>query len=321
MGTETRTLAKSEAKLLAAIARAYYLDNCSKVDIARRFSITRFQVAKMLDDARDLGIVSIEIRDLGRVSSAREHRLAELLGIARVVVVDTADSSSVEGGELLGIAAMETLKELVRPHMTIGISWSRTLDLAARFMPTLPPCDIVQLTGALQLPGSGTLPRIISQLGSSPGITTWPIYAPLVVDEVSTANDLMRQPEIANALARADHLDLAVVAIGSWHEDESTVWEKVSVSDRHEGTAAGAVAEISGRLLDGAGAPVHTALDARTIGVRLDQLSKARQIVAVARGVRRMEAVRATAAAGLVTCLVVDGTLAERLIDATVADA
>lgn len=315
MKAQTRVIEKSDAKLLADIARAYYLDNRSKVDIANRFSVTRFQVAKMLDDARELGIVSIEIRDPGRLSSAREHRLAEILGIDRVVVVDTADSGSTAGGELLGIAVMETLKELVRPHTTLGISWSRTLDLAARFMPTLPPCDIVQLAGALQLPGSGSLPRIISQLGSSPGITTWPIYAPLVVDEVSTANDLMRQPEIANALSQADHLDLAVVAIGGWLNGESTVWEKVSDKDRRGATRAGAVAEISGRLLDGSGDPVRTGLDERTIGVRLDQLARSGQIIAVARGVRRADAVRATVKAGLVTCLVVDSVLAEHLLE------
>lgn len=310
-----RTPDAASARLLADVARAYYLRNQSKVDIARQFSLSRFQVAKMLEDARELGIVTIEIREQGRWSSSVEERLAAHLGVERVVVVSTENASAAEAGERLGIAVMEVLRETVRPRMTVGISWSRALDLAARYMPTLPPCTIVQLTGALQLPGAGSLARIIAQLGGNPGITTLPISAPLVVDRTATADDLMRQPEIAEALAAADHLDLAIVAIGAWVAGESTVYEKVSAADREAGTAQGAVAEISGRLLDAGGVPVHTALDGRTIGVRIEQLAGSGRVIAVARDVARVDAVRAAIKAGVVSVLIVDDALAQALID------
>ena len=305
----------AQARLMADIARAFYLHGRSKTDIARQFSLTRFQIAKMLDDARALGIVTIDIRDDSRRSTTREELLSERLRIARVVIVDTSAGDRAEdGGSGLGIAMMRVLEELVRPGMTVGVSWSRNLDLAARFMPALPPCEIVQLAGALQLPGSGTLPRIIARLGTGPGTTTMPLYAPLVVDEVATAVDLRRQPEIAHALDRASDLDIAVVAIGSWQSGESTVWEKVSPADRDEARAKGAVAEISARLIDSRGDPVRTGLDRRVIGVTIDQLRAARQLVAVARGARRASAVMAAAAADLVTCLVIDDELAEALL-------
>jgi DNA-binding transcriptional regulator LsrR (DeoR family) len=195
----------------------------------------------------------------------------------------------------------------------VGISWSRTMDLAARFLPDLPSCTIVQLAGALQVPGSGTLPQVISNLGASPEITTLPIHAPLVVDAPSTARDLMRQPEIAQAIDRADHLDLAVVAIGAWRRGESSVWEKVSEADRADAVRAGAVGEISGRLFDDHGRAVVTPLGERLIGVRFDQLARTPQVIAVAHGAGRAAAVVAAARGGFVTHLIVDSTLAEAL--------
>jgi len=299
--------------LLADVARAYYVDDRSKVDIAAQFDVSRFQVAKLLRQAREQGVVSIEIRDPRRPS--RDDDLARMLGVERVQVVDVAGTTETEGTERVGTAVMGALRHTLRSRMTVGISWSRTMDLAAKFLPDLPPCTIVQLAGALQVPGSGTLPQVIANLGASPDITTLPIHAPLVVDGAATARDLMRQPEIAQALERADGLDLAVVAIGAWQAGESSVWEKVAAVDRDEAAAAGAVGEISGRLFDAAGRHVATALDDRLIGVRYDQLVRTPAVVAVAHGPGRAAAVVAAARAGFVTHLIVDSTLAEALAD------
>lgn len=293
---------------MADVARAYYLESASKVDIAARHGISRFQVAKLLDDALALGVVSIRIRDPRDQRSDLDDRLAGALGVRRVDVVDG-------GAEQVGIAVMHALQEHVRAGQTIGISWSRTMDLAAKHFPDLPPCTIVQLAGALQNQGAGSLPAVIQRLGRSEDITTLPVHAPLVVGSPATATDLMHQPEIAEALTVAGSLDLAVVAIGAWRAGESSVWEKVSETDRADATAAGVVGEISGRLFDTAGNAVHTALDARTIGVRLDQLARTPEIVAVARGAHRVAATAAAVRSGFVTHLVVDRPLAEALLD------
>jgi len=310
-----RELDRATQIRLADIARAYYLEGRSKIEIAADLSLSRFQVAKMLDDAREFGVVSIRIMDPRNPASGLDELLAERLGVDQVRVVEASDSARANNADRLGLAVMDLLKERVRPHMTVGISWSRALDIAARFLPDLPPCDIVQLAGALQVFGAGFLPRVIAQLGESPGIHTYPIYAPLIVDEKSTALDLMRQPEIAEALARADQLDLAIVAIGAWRAGESTVWEKVSPADRAAGDAAGAVAEISGRLIGADGQAVHTSLDERTIGVRVVQLVAATQVIAVARGIGRVDAVIAASKAGIVSCLVIDSALAAALAE------
>jgi DNA-binding transcriptional regulator LsrR (DeoR family) len=60
---------------------------------------------------------------------------------------------------------------------------------------------------------------------------------------------------------------------------------------------------------------VHTDLDDRTIGATLDQLARAREVIAVARGVGRLDAVRAAIKANFITVLVVDSPLALALVE------
>ena len=49
----------SEVVLAARVARQFYLDGASKIDIAESLGISRFRVARLLESARDSGMVRI----------------------------------------------------------------------------------------------------------------------------------------------------------------------------------------------------------------------------------------------------------------------
>ncbi|MFC8304236.1 sugar-binding transcriptional regulator [Specibacter sp. NPDC057265] len=303
----------SHKELLARIGQAYYMDNQSKVEIATEHGISRFQVARFLDEARAEGIVRIEIRHPGAKAKVDAQALAAALGLHRVVVVETLDDDFRQR-DLQARAVADELMAAARTGMTLGISWSRTLDLAARHVSALPKCNIVQLAGALPAAGgSGNPLELIQRLGRVGGGLTWPMWAPLVVDSAATAAGLRRQPEIADAMRKADSLDLAVVAIGAWAPNLSTVWDRVDNADRQDGLRKGAVAECSGRLIAVDGTAVPAELDDRILSVTLKQLQRTPQVIAVAQGAVRAEAVRACMAAGIVHTLVLDEALALEL--------
>lgn len=299
-------------ELLALIGKDYYLDNLSKVDIARRYGISRFQVARYLDEAREEGIVHIEVRFPGLVEKADPARLASHLGVRKVVVVRSLNDDVLQR-DLLAQAVAGELMEATRSGMTVGVSWSRTLDLAARHISRLPKCEIVQLAGALPGTGNSNPLELIQRIGRVSEGRVWPLWAPLVVDSAKTAAGLRQQPEISIALVKADSLDLAAVAIGAWGPGLSTVWDRVDNLVRQEALAAGAVAECSGRLIDAAGNPVRSELENRVLAVTLAQLKRTPAVIAVAQGAARAAAVRASIAAGIVSTLVVDQALAAAL--------
>src|ERR1700749_1355862 len=51
----------SEVVLAARVAQQFYVEGVSKVDIADRLGISRFRVARLLDSARESGVVRIGI--------------------------------------------------------------------------------------------------------------------------------------------------------------------------------------------------------------------------------------------------------------------
>lgn len=305
---------RSHEELLARISSEYYLENRSKVEIATSHDVSRFQVARLLTEARERGIVEIKVHFPSRVSSADVRRIESWLGIREVIVADSTGDENQARGILAKAAAAEVSRQ-APANGTLGISWSRTLDVASQLVRELPRCDIVQLAGALPSAGESNPLELIQRLGRLSGGLTWPLWSPLVVEDPTTAAGLRRQPEIAGALAKADSLDLAVVAIGAWKSGSSTVWDRADAEVREAAVESGAVAECSGRLLNAAGVPVETGLDEQIIAVTIKQLQRTPKVIAVAQGKARAEAVRAVAKADFVTTLIIDVPLAQALHD------
>ncbi|MHA7303017.1 sugar-binding transcriptional regulator [Pseudarthrobacter sp. MDT1-22] len=305
---------QSHEELLARIGREYYLENRPKVEIAANYDLSRFQVARLLTDARERGIVEIKVHFPSHLSSADVWRIETSLNVRQVIVVD-AVGDEIQARGILAKAAAAEISRQAPSGGTLGISWSRTLDVASRLVGELPRCDIVQLAGALPAEADSNPLELIQRLSHLSGGLAWPLWSPLVVEDPATASGLLRQPEIAGALAKADSLDLAVVAIGAWKPGCSTVWERADPAVREEAVLAGAVAECSGRLLNSAGVSVESGLDERIIAVTIKQLQRTPKVIAVAQGKARADAVRAVARAGFVTTLIVDEPLAKALND------
>ncbi|MCD1285657.1 DeoR family transcriptional regulator [Brevibacterium sp. CCUG 69071] len=298
-------------RFLAQLARDHYVLGRSKVDIGKTHGLSRFQVARLLQEAVDSGVVTISIETESAADDGLAEQFAAALGLDSAVIVDIAEGE--DPSQRMGRAALAYVDRQARTGMRIGLAWSRTLDAAAEFAPALPRCTIVQVAGALQLgtarPGGG----IFARLGQDPAVTMVRLPAPLLVTEADTAADLRALPEISSALAAADDLDLAVVSVAPWAAEQSSVWEKCSPAQRRAGVADGAAAEVSGRLFDSAGTDVDT-IDDRVIAITLDQLRAAAKTVGVARGIERADAVRAACAAGILDVAIVDEELARAVL-------
>lgn len=300
---------RARNQLLVDIGRDYFLEGKSKVQIAEDHGLSRFQVASLIQEARDEGIVRISIHVPDDESDAT---LAAALGIDRVVTVG-ADSATVVRSDLARSVA-DVVGRTVAPGDTVGMAWSRTLQETVRHLPPMPTCAFVQLSGAIAGDQDAQGAQLLAGVQAR---DVWPLWAPLVVPD---AVALRSSPEIRRALEHADDLDIAVIAVGRWTEGFSTVWDRVPRSVQRASLEAGAVAEISGRLLDAEGGAVASPVDDMVVAATLDQMSRARHTIAVAYGVERAVAVLAAVRAGLVNTLVCDLDLHEALAE-TLAEA
>src|SRR5204863_9111570 len=86
----------------AAVARRYYVDGKSKIQIAEEFNLSRFRVARLLDVARSSGLVRIEIGYPGAVDLDLSGRLQEAFELKHSIVIDTPDDDQASLRQHLG---------------------------------------------------------------------------------------------------------------------------------------------------------------------------------------------------------------------------
>jgi DNA-binding transcriptional regulator LsrR (DeoR family) len=318
MDPSTNTFGPSQLVLTASIARRYYVDGRSKVEIADEFRLSRFKVARLLDQARSSGMVRIEISHPGAIDIDLSARLQETLGLRRAIVVDTPEEDPAALRLQLGKAAADLLTEIVTAEDVLGLAWARAVTAMTEQLTSLAPAPVVQLTGALTRPdveaNSVELVRNVAKLSGGPAYL---FYAPLVVPDAATARALRQQPEVADAIGHFDSVTKAMVGLGSWAAGQSTLFDAMDEKACEQLQRRGVVADISGVFVNADGEPVQSRVTDRVIAINAAQMDAIDEVIAIPYGMAKVEAVHAAVRSGLVNGIVTHGPLAKALLGET----
>nr|MDQ6896923.1 transcriptional regulator [Actinomycetota bacterium] len=201
--------------LTATVARRYYVDGRSKVEIADELDISRFKVARLLEQALATGLVRIEIGHPGSIDTELSSRLRDHLALHTAIVVRTDETDPAALRRLLGEAAGELLTETVGRDDVLGFAWARAVASTVPHLGAMAPAPVVQLTGSLHRDDlSATSTEIVRDVSRLTGGPVTFFYAPFLLPDEDTARTLRRQPEIARAIAKFASVTKAVVGLG-----------------------------------------------------------------------------------------------------------
>ena len=300
--------------LAATAARRFYLEGVSKSDIAAELGLSRFKVARMLDWARASGLVRIELDTRGVIDLDLSVRLRAAYGLRHCVAIDAPEDDEALLRSALGRAVADLVSEIVEPGDVLGLAWARSLMAMRTSLTRLAACDVVQLTGALSLPSDDSSIELVRDLARKSNGQGFFYYAPMVVPDAATARALRTQPDIARAIERYPDVTKAVIGVGAWRQGLSTVVGALTEQERREIYDLGVRAELSGVQIDGEGNPVTTPLTNRLIGIDADQLHAVPDVIAVAYGTAKVDAVHAGIRGGFITSLVTHAPMASALL-------
>jgi len=300
--------------LMASVARAYYMDDLSRVEIAERFGITRFKVARLLARAREEGIVSIAIHDSGLPDLDLSARLKDALGLDACLVVRSHGDDDAVRAQIGGVASAHLGSTLTAGEV-LGLTWGRTLTATTTQLTYLPQLSIVQLTGSVAGDIASSPIEVARQASQRSGGDVYPIFAPLFVQDKETAAGLRSHPDIRAAMDLFPSLTTALLSVGVWNPPDSQVREVLPEADVEHALAHGCVGDIAGILVKDDGTPVDPEFQKRCITIEYEQLRAVPRVIAVAGGAAKAPAIRAVTRGGLISELVTDHALALAVLE------
>ena len=305
----------SELVLARTVARQYYIEQKTMLQIAADLRVSRFKVSRLLDVARTSGIVHITIGDAGDINTELSERLRDQLGLNRAVVVNGVDGDNAETRDQLGAIAASLLEEIVTPQDVLGVGWSRAVLCMAEHVRRLKVGEIVQLTGALARRDVTTnIVELVDRLASLSGGSGYSFYAPMFVSDPAAVEAMRRQPEVAAAFAWFPGVTKAVVGVGGWRPPHSTLHDALTPDEQAALQRHDVLADLSGTFVDSSGEPLTMPMNKQVIGISAEQLRSVPEVIGIVYGPEKAPAVRVAVRAGYVGSLVTTAAFAQELL-------
>jgi len=305
-------------RLLVEASRLYYEHHLSQAQIASRLEISRPGVSRLLQAARDVGIVKIDIIDPGATGTRLEAALKAKYGLKYCIVVPVDEGGSRSMKLRLGASLINLLDELVSENTTLGVSWGSTMQAATQYLKprAIKNMTVVQLNGGVSKAELDTHASEIAQrMGENYAAIPYLLPLPAIVDNGSLKTAIISDRHIAKTLKLAREADIAAFTIGAFGTESVLVQaDYFEPSEVDQLIEAGAVADICSRLIKSDGSICSPELNQRTIGTELDEIKAIPVSIAVAGGPDKAQAIQAGITGGWFNSLITDERVAKALI-------
>lgn len=306
-------------RLIIKVAKLYYENNLTQEQIAKKLRISRPRISRLLQESRDSGIVQIRVASFPSPHVDLESRLEKKFGLDEVIVVDVSDTYSHEAvSQELGEAAAAYFRIAIQDGDVIGLTWGETLSsmIAHLAAEKKQGVMVVQTVGGLGAPASEShatdLVRRLSQLLDA----SWNLLpAPGIVSSPEAARLFKDEPYIKQSLETAAQADIVFAGIGApsresllMRNESIITWDEINPLIERK-----AVGEIGLHFFDINGCPIDSEVERRVIGLGLESFRNLPNVVGIAGGMEKAQAILGAVRGGFIKTLITDSTVAQYL--------
>lgn len=311
---------ESDELLSIRAAELYYEAGKTQDEIGQLLQLTRWKVGRLLAQAKADGFIRIEIVHPRARRLPIERRLRDERGLADAIVVSTAGIGSPEELQTrTAQAAADYLTSLRPVPRTLGVSWGRTLFEVSQHLVNgwATGVNVVQINGGVSLNRrAGTAAATAVAIAQKGGGQATLLPSPAILERVETKQAIESDRVVAGVIDFARSAGAYLFSAGAAdHHSVHVESGYLSAADVDELVRKGAVGDVVGRYIDSDGNIVDPALDARTVGLTLDEIRAAERSIAVIAGRSKHPVADAVVRSGLCTVLVTDEETAHHLLD------
>lgn len=301
----------------------YYLyeEGFTQTEIARRLKISRVTLSRLLEEAKEEGMIKFEIIDVrGAMKTLQlEEQLRTRFGLQDIKLVDCPGETGAGLTRRIAAEAADYFEQIIHSHMAVGLTWGRTLN---SMIEQLTPDKSIQDLKVYTLVGGASqsmdfqpnilAQRIIDKYNGHANILT----APFMCQSRELCTAIKQEPDIAAILDASHHLDVTLVGIG-----EEPVRNADHLSDYPFDTAminelvdARAAGDICGNFFTVEGDSCDTTLRNRIVSIDIRELPNHRQVIGMGGGDKKVRSLLGALNGHYLHVLITDVQTAEKVL-------
>ena len=305
--------------LLVHVAQLYYHQNLNQSEISKIVGLSRPTVSRMLEEAREVGIVEIIVHDPIRKNHDLSARLRDQLGLREALIISGKYQHDVALEKCANEAA-QFVSSILDNNMSIGFSWGRAIRAVCNAFQSSEYYNVtvVQMAGCLSV-GDPTYDglELATTVAQKFNASYTNIVSPVYVDHMLVQQALLAAPQIKKALAATRNLDIVLTGVGTLDDTNGSSYLFTgSENDLKLAKEYGAVGHVLARLMDKDGNEV-TFPNHYPIAAPLEALREADWSIGIVASKKKALATLAAIKGGYINCLIADESLALELLKLT----
>jgi lsr operon transcriptional repressor len=307
-------MSEEDEQLRVRVAWLYFMEGLTQADIAAKLGITRLRANRLLGEARESGLVNIQVNARLASCVALERQLVQETGLKDAVVVPTpADPDQIPA--VLGRATAEYLARHLGENRVrgLGIGWGTTLRETIRHLRSanLTDLSINSMMGGLTYGLELNTFEIASEFARRVNGQCNYLAAPIYAGSPRSRDTILAQDVFQETFQRLATNDVALLSAGDLSRRSLLIRyglpRDVTVDSLR---AAGAVGDIMGTFLDARGQPVRHAVNKRVIAAPIEMLREIATVIVASGGLNKTAILAAVVRARLCSVLVIDESTA-----------
>ncbi len=303
-------IADREHALMLRAAWLYFIEEQTQASIADALGLSRFRINRMLAEARERGLVRVEVTAPLASCVELERRAMTAFGLRDAVVVPSPVEPTRTHAMIGAGLARYMSAQIADPELKVfGFGWGQTLREMLRFLrPTArPEARIVALLGALPRSSEENAIDIIGKIGRLLSAERYYMTAPIYTDTPEARYVLTGQQFYASVLEMILRADVACFAAGDMSEASLLIRHALPKGIAAQDLiAAGAVGDVLGTFIDIDGAPIDHPVNRQLVGPGLGDLKTMKSLVMASGGAGKVDVITGALRTGLIHALVTD---------------
>ncbi|MBR5505044.1 MAG: hypothetical protein IKV73_01875 [Clostridia bacterium] len=299
-------------KQMHEAAILYYEKKQTQNEIAQTMGLSRQTVSKMLNDAIKEKIVEIKIYNPDITCSDFEKEIADRFQVQNAIVCPVSNSDESLCRLMAVKKAASYIKSVIdKGNKKIAISWGRTVRM---IVDEMEKCNgegnvVFPLFGATDQEQDCFLSNEIARsFADKTGAELKYAWFPYKPDSIADCELLKKTSYYQKLTALWDNIDVAIVGIGN--KDIIRIFGKIfGYSEK----CVSAVGDISTHFFNEEGEFVE--LYENTLCASVENLKNASQVIAVASGDDKVEAIISALHTGVIDTLITDEYTARKILD------
>lgn len=311
---------QKQLSLLSEIASLYYEKNLTQSEIAERMFLSRTRISRLLQQAVEKGVVEINVNHSFERNYALEERFKQIFNLKDVYLYNTHGKTPQDVKSGVCMLAADYLKKRITKPIILGTSWGSTIAETVNSLKIEKqiPVDVVQIMGAASIQNPEiNANELVNRIAKIYGGTPHYLNVPLFIEDEYVKQKILLDPVISNVLDMVLNSDIILTGIGSFDEVSAfNPWLGYMTPAMFRNIKSqNAIGCIGAHFYDKNGNALDNDWNRNCVGISLTSLKRMDEVVAVASGVAKANAVLGAIRGEYINVLVTDSDTANIIID------